>query len=347
MVRRPPREFEQFLSRVRRRFIVLRVVERAGLGVLFACAAAIPLLLIALWLGRPTAPLAPMALLIGALGGLVWGVLARPTPLEAAMEADRQLGWADLLGSALSVMDRSDDPWARAVQLAADQRCRGALARSVILNRLGARAWGGIGLAGALVSVLALAPTYSTPSQAEENPHYSAGAVSLRPQEQASVPSARQGRRAFAQPDPEDADAARSGQEPDATGESQANRQQDSKAPPPHAKGTGDSQGTGGGESHTNVKDPGALREAQHASRATAADPTGAPKSGSGHASNASRGAVGSQAGNSSAGTAGASAPPWQSADWPSEVKQAHEAVESGQVPDAYRDVIRGYFDRQ
>jgi hypothetical protein len=36
--------------------------------------------------------------------------------------------------------------------------------------------------------------------------------------------------------------------------------------------------------------------------------------------------------------------PPWKGADWPSEVRQARMALERGHIPDAYRDLVNGYF---
>lgn len=347
VVRQKSREFEQFVRRVRRRFVVLRVVERVGLGILFACAAAIPLLLIALWLGQPAAPLAPAALLVGALGGGVWGILTRPTPLEAAMEADRQLGWADLLGSALSVGDRSDDPWARAVALAADERCRGAAARAVILNRLGARAWGGIGLAGALVLILGLMPTYSTLTQAQEGSHApGSDMLSMHADQQASRFSTRAPRRTAIQAEPEDAGRDRVGEEPTADDSSKANQQPSSQAAKPHDS-TGASNSRGAGSSHTNVKDPGALAQAQQNTGSASANPQGAARDGSGRGSAFPSDATGENSGTASQESSAPAPPAWQSAEWPADVNRAHQAIESGQIPDAYRDVVRGYFDRQ
>lgn len=348
MVRHQPREFERFLTRVRRRFVVLRLLERVGLGMLFACAAATPLLLIALWLGRPAWPLAPAALLVGALAGLVWGILARPTALDAAMEADRQLGWADLLGSALAVDGRSSDPWAAAVQSAADERCRATRARSVILNRLGARAWGGIGLAGALVLVLALVPTYSTPSQAEEDGQLSTAALQAEGAQQPppTISSVAQRRRTVPQQEPEDTNRVTSGADPAEPDHSRADHLQRAQATPPHSAGQADSQARGGGESHTDVKNAGALPDSGHARGAPSEDAAGEPNAGSGRGSKSPAASAGQQTGTVSQDSAASPTPPWASPDWPAQVKRAHQAMESGEIPDAYRDVLRGYFDR-
>lgn len=346
MVRAPSREFEQFVRRVRRRFVVLRVVERVGLGVLFACGAAIPLLLIALWLGQPAAPLAPTALIVGALGGLVWGILTRPTPLEAAMEADRQLGWADLLGSALAVGDRSDDSWARAVTLAADERCRGTAARAVILNRLGARAWGGIGLAGALALIVGLMPSYSTLTQARENSHApGSNVLSLRPDEQGSRFSARAPRRTVTQAEPEEASRDHVGEDTTGIDGSAANRTPVSQAQPHDSTGSPESRGAG--SSHTDAKEPGALVQGKQNTGAASVNPQGVAGTGSGGRSPSSSDSAGSESGTASQESSAPAPPPWQSSDWPADVNRAHQEIETGQIPDAYRDVVRGYFDRR
>src|SRR5579872_2041700 len=118
--------FELFLRRVHRRHLVFHLLERTGLGILGACLAALPLVLIVVWRQESAVPLTAAALALGATTGLSWGFLTRPGKLAAALEADRQLRWADLLSSALTVRARAaDDPWALAVLATADARCSG------------------------------------------------------------------------------------------------------------------------------------------------------------------------------------------------------------------------------
>ncbi|MDB5300045.1 MAG: hypothetical protein JWO87_1708, partial [Phycisphaerales bacterium] len=38
------------------------------------------------------------------------------------------------------------------------------------------------------------------------------------------------------------------------------------------------------------------------------------------------------------------SAPPWKSANWPTDVDRARRALDAGQIPAAYRDLVRTYF---
>jgi hypothetical protein len=37
---------------------------------------------------------------------------------------------------------------------------------------------------------------------------------------------------------------------------------------------------------------------------------------------------------------------PWQSSDWPDDARRAQNLIESGQVPDSRRDLVREYFER-
>ena len=128
---------DRFVGAVHRRYVVQRLLERTGLGVLGGCAAAALLLPLLLWQDRPAVPAAAGALCLGGALGLLWGVTRRPTLLGAAMEADRQLGLADLLGTATALARGgrgTGDPWAGAVLASADARCRELRPRSVLLR---------------------------------------------------------------------------------------------------------------------------------------------------------------------------------------------------------------------
>ena len=339
--------FEQFVRRVRRRFLVLRLLERAGIGILLACAAAVPLLLIALWRDQPALPIAAVALIVGATAGVLWGILTRPTPIETALEVDRQLGWADLLGSALAVGEGTGDPWAQAVTASADARCRGISPSSVILNRLGARAWGGIGLAASLVVTLGLLPTYPTLSEAREErpPAPLHSLLASRANEHSSFKAAPGGRRAARAEEPQDANATREGSGSDVAPDQKTGSPGAELTRPPRADGNLEEQGSG--SSRTDVKDSGAVPRAQQATGAASNSHGTNAAAGSGKSASSQQGSDEAVSGVGSTEQSAPSAPPWQSSDWPRQVQRAHEAMESGRVPDSYRDVVRGYFDRQ
>src|SRR4051794_28609040 len=124
-----PSPMARFLRAVHRRHVLLRLTERAGLGTLAGAAAAVVLLALAIWKAWPVGGTVALAAVgVGTLLGLLWGVIRRPRPLAAAVEADRQLGLHDLLGTALVMrrqLNGADDPWAAAVLAVAEDRCRG------------------------------------------------------------------------------------------------------------------------------------------------------------------------------------------------------------------------------
>ena len=321
-----------------------------GLGVLGGCAAALPLLGILLWRGLPAISLTLAAVAAGALAGMFWGVIARPNLLAAAMEADRQLGWSDLLSSAIVVRrTASNDSWAAAVMAEADSRSRGVSPASVVLNRLGARAWGGIGLATALVVVLGLIPTYATSTQAGDTS--SARATSLiapDATEPRSVPQSEGNRRHTSdEQDPEDPTRSRmnsvepvtKSQGDKSVGPSGDNSHHETTAVDPNGHGTGAS------ESHvSNNSRPSVSHLATHA-RATGSGE--GPVGGGVGESSANHNSGGAASGNAAGALSrSAQVPPWQSSDWPVDAQRAGHAIDSGEIPDSYRDVVREYFDR-
>jgi hypothetical protein len=348
-VHNPPSGFQHFLSRVHRRYVFVRVLERMGLGVLGGCAAALPLLAILLWRGLPAISLTLAAVVAGALTGIFWGLIARPNLMAAAMEADRQLGWSDLLSSAIAVRGTASvDSWAAAVMAEADLRSRGVSPASVVLNRLGARAWGGIGLATALIVVLGLIPTYPTSTQAGDTS--SARATTLIAPDGAesrSLPQSRGDRRhTLDEQEPEDrarnrmneAELATKSQGDKALGPSGDNSHHQATAADPNGHGTGASQ------SHVSNNPRSALSDAATHARASSG---GVPAAGGVGESSANHYTGGAASGNAAgAPSRSAQVPPWQSSDWPANAQRAGHAIDSGEIPDSYRDVVREYFDR-
>ena len=332
----PRSNFERFLAKVHRRYLALGLVERAGLGLLASCAAGLPLVVLAIWKGIPAGPLAVGALGLGALGGFLVGLLHRPTLHDTATEADRQLETSDLLSTALAVQ-HNPDPWAGAVIASADRWSQTAAPSSVILNRLGARAWGGIGLATALVLVLTLLPTYATPIQAADpstngsNPAHGTDS---------SYAAANNPRRSTPEQNPEDLRTnPQAADGPASRPEGSTESRNDNGRQNP-----GRDAASGRGESHTPSKsDP--LKNATDSTQARRASPTGRSTDGAGRAAKnaASGNSDASQVGDSELSTLLA---PWKSSEWPQQAQQAIHAVDSGQVPAAYRDVIQGYFER-
>lgn len=347
-MRKSPVGSERFVRRVYWRYVVLRVLERVGLGILTACVAALPLLGILIWRGSPAIWTAIIALAIGAAAGGIWGIVTRPNLLSAALEADRQLDWADLLSSAIIVRAFAEnDPWVGAVCAAADTRCRGVSPSTVVLHRLGARAWGGIGLAAALVLAMGLVPTIVAPTRGEEPRSVSSNSLDAMTGEQSGPQGSNTAitRRTATQQEPEDARASRMNgvdQPPPAAGRQESSADADAQ----RGNTTNDPNGHGTGASQS--KDPNSPNHLATAS-GTQARPGADGKHTSGGAGQSSSqppdgGAASGQAAGHSNRSPG-SAPPWASAQWAADSQRAKAAVESGRIPDSYRDVIRGYFD--
>jgi len=253
-----------------------------------------------------------------------------------------------LMSRALSVSDRSpNDSWISTLLAVADEHCRTVLPSTVVFNRLGARAWGGIGLATLLVIVLGLMPTYAIPTRAE-NSHASSDvgiAESEYPDSLHSMATPSLSRRTPGQEDPDDATASRiAGVEPrgdpDAANPSASDQQQ------ANASST-DPNGRGSGASHSDSPRGNTMNSATTGTRWRDASGIGKPSGGAGES------AVNEVDGNDASGQAAGSngdgfrpAPPWESRDWAAQSQRALNALKDGRIPDAYRDVVRGYFER-
>jgi hypothetical protein len=345
-----PQPFERFVAAVHRRMVLLRALERLGLCVLGGCAVALLLMPILFTRGEPTGALVMAALGTAAVTGALWGVLSRPTRLAAVTEADRQLHLADLLGTALTLpRDRPPDGMEQSVLALANARCRQATPSAVVLNRLGARSWGGIGLALALVAGLNLLGPDAARS---ENPVVSGPRSwtqtdTSRPDDlprTARPPTPPDLRRAKPGTGSDDPDPLRS-QVPDASAQTP---QPPTAIDPASTAPGGGGDGAGAGSSQSQARNDSGTPLSPGARSTAASSSGGEPAAGGGAAGRDAPDTPGTSAGTTAGGSPPGrkAAPIWRSEGWPLARDAAEAAVRDGRVPDAYRDLVRGYFDR-
>src|SRR5947209_3912906 len=116
--------FERFMRAVHRQHVIVRTLEHAGWGLIGGGVPARVILLIAWIFARPALPAVGATLLLGIICGLATGWWRRPSKLDSAIEADRQLNLADLLSTAWLHGRSPRDPWVQTVLNIADARCR-------------------------------------------------------------------------------------------------------------------------------------------------------------------------------------------------------------------------------
>ncbi len=344
------RHLDRFVRAVHRRWVGVRVAESVGVGVLGGCAVALLMLPILLWRGEPALPVVLMTATMAALAGLIAGLLRRPSLMSAASEADRQLHLADLLSTALLTRSRAPaDAWAMMIVAHADARCRTLSPNAVVLNRLGGRAWGGIGLMTALVLTLGLMSAGPQPwaavarggvavetgrrdPSAPDAPRASLTASTRAPGE---TPQSRR--------DPHDRREAGIDRETEGS-TSAAGPSNDDDSRPGSA-----SEGGGAGEGLGLATSP---RESDGSASPTGASPTASPTHSDGVGAGGGASSVpvdqsdDSAPGFTAAARSGAAATPaWRGASVPVDGQQPLSGVDDRRVPDGYRDLVRAYFD--
>ncbi len=333
-------EFDDFVSAVHRRAVVMAVVERIGLSLAAGAGVACLLALAAGWRGVDVWPIVFAIVAVSVVVGIAWGVMRRPTALDAIMQADQQLNCADLLSSALlsSATDSTDDStgdFGQAVRVMADRACAKHSPSEVMLARYGVRAWGGIGLAWAMVIVISLLAGNGATSQAHEKGSLVVNAAALK-----SSDPFNSARRDIRTPGGHEATSDTHSQFGGPIGPNHAvanTASAQGKPTSPAAAGGQESADTG-----RAAVDP--TRNAI-ATNAHPPSPTATLTAGGDGAASSNHATPGkSSTGVVAARPADRPAAPWSSDRWPTDRDAALHAVQSGQVPDAYRDLVRDYF---
>jgi hypothetical protein len=328
-------QLQIFLSRAQMRWTLLRIVESIGISTLIASGAAMVLSPILLMRGQPSMALALTLLIACVPVGLIVGLIRRPSRTATALEADRQFDLADLLATAMSVQKNENvDSWHTAIIAVAERRCAALSPNTLVLNHLGVRAWGGIGLSCAIALTLGLFASSPSSSTAQpradeltsmtpfESPDQSSPAMQINSSSQFATP-------VDANPN-ESEDSQRSS---DTESQSKADRSSQ------NALGS-QTAGSGAGRSQTDSKSTAPLRSSQNVSSEDRRGDVAASGSSS------SRDAVGSDAvTGGSVSPRNLNAAPWRSTELESDSDRTAGKSLDPALPDQYRDLVRSYFD--
>ncbi len=342
-----PNQVDRFVSAVHRRMLFLRAVERLGLCLLGACVVLFVLMPILIWRSQSTAQLTLVTLAAALLAGIAWALTSRPGKLAAAMEADRQLKLHDLLGTAL-LLQRSSSPDAieQLVISQAQASCSQFSPATVVLHRLGARGWGGIGLAALLVGGLYLMGPDTSRAEARASTSPKSWQETELENDKANTthllftPDMRRQREGNGSdedpPKPDSSNPDQSNADATAANTSQA----------AHNDAGATQEGTGGGAAQSASKTNPA-KTTDTASGVSHTNSQGTDTAGGGGTSTENGNTTGKSGNTAAAVKSHKPAPIWQSRSWPADQESARSAIRSGQIPDAYRELVRDYFERE
>ncbi len=351
--------FDRFVRNLHRRYFLLRGLERIGLALLFGCGGAVILMPILWWRGGSVFPAAVLSFTISVVIGLVMAILGRPTPLDAIMEADRQLKLADLLGTAWAIRrsslskSTSPDPWKATLLTLAEMRCRQLSPSTVLLHRWTSRRWGGVGLAMILILTLGLLSSQSARTQAgTESDALFAHPDSLGgpPLIARSVPdtSASHSPTRPRSTDPDDSANESQPSQPGARTDSDKTDPFSPNSADAHPPSAGDPNGSGAGATATSAAKsalPTLDLANDHASR-----PGQGPTASGGQSANLSDNHASDSppfAGLTGSPNASTNPPPWQNPGWSEAQQKSRDTVQSRPTYEPYRDLIRDYFERR
>jgi hypothetical protein len=339
-------QLDSFLKRVHRRWTLWRVLEHAAIGVLGGCAFAAIVGTVAYSRGDSALPFCAAGIVPGAAVGALLGWIRRPSILQAAMEADRQLHLKDLLSTALSAASgqtiRADglhDAWSGTLQTLAEARCVSLSPSDLMLRRLSPRAWGGVGLAAAMVLTLGVISSNPLVSRAGLS---SRGSAAVTP---APAESARASTDSPSSADGDDSSRRESAKsivpasdDPSTVVASASSAQTDQTS-------SVGKDGSGGGAGRTEAHP----RAAEHPDNPNLAgrdaSAGGAPVGGAGTPdATAQRHQAGGGTVSNDASTRPAA--PWRAASWSADQQAANQALEQRKIPDEYRKLVRDYFAR-
>lgn len=340
-------QLDRFITAVHRRMILLRAAERLGLCLLGGCIVLFILMPILIWRSQGTTQLALVTLGTALFAGIAWALTSRPAKLAAAMEADRQLKLHDLLGTAL-LLQRTTSPGEieQTVIAQAQASCSEFSPATVVLHRLGARGWGGIGLAAALVGGLYLMSPDTSRAQASASTSPKSWQETELENEKANAthlvatPDMRRQREGGgSDEDPLKSDPADPDQSTPAATATNTNQAA-------HNDAGATQEGTGAGAAQSASKTNPA-KTTDNTSGNSRTNSQGTQTAGGGGTATENGNTTGKSGSTAAPVKSHKPAPIWQSQSWPADQESARSAIRSGQVPDAYRELVRDYFERE
>ena len=300
------------------------------------------LLPILLWRGEEGRTVAFVFPSLGAVLGSLVGFRKRPKLRAVAEFADARFGTADLLATALALRG-SSEPWNINILKMADSRSAGISPALLTPHRLGPRAWSGILLAlmAALTlgflsftTSLDLAQASAAPTSTDAWREWENSGTHHIESLQLTVPTAREAR-AETTPDSQSMPGT------DAAPSNTGTMEKSSGSP---REGQAD-LGASGGSARTNSAQVEMPRDHPGlSSDDTVANALIASGGGGLEVHNRSDG--GATAGEVSSKPADR-VEAWSSSNWPAARAAALNAIQDGRVPDAYRILVRDYFQNQ
>ncbi|HEX4796698.1 MAG TPA: hypothetical protein VH370_23100 [Humisphaera sp.] len=333
---------------LRRRQTLIRLLEAGGVSLAAGCLISLPILAHEIWRHQSSSALPPLVLIVFSFIGMTWAWSRRPSLLAVAVEADRQLGLKELLATSLHC-GHCDPAFAESLRQEAERRAAKVRPSQVHLARMTLRSWSGIGLLLALVLSLNFAAHTNSSGREvalNEPAHSSGQSVASAPDRPLVDLSLDSGRRARVEQDPEDPDASKFGQHSASPNDAATTRESIANAYPPRSNQRS-SAGVGSGMSRSDPSRAHSVPTTDLAphSSANPAVPTGQTGSGSGPGRSGNAGA------NADATASGvvvapnlAKAADWHSGAWQAQVDRARQSLQNGQVPPAYRELVREYF---
>lgn len=337
----PSHDFLRFVRAVHWRMGVMRAVEGMGLGVLGGAVLGLCVMGVTLWRGQMAGGAGLGVMAAAGVIGAIWGTMRRPDMLRAAMQADRQLELKDLLSTALTARD-SADPWATTVVALADHCCQSLQPRQVVLNRLGARAWGGIAMTVLLCVSMALLAPSAAPSLASDSAvaFVSPDELDRMADDQGRLGEMRRAPQRQRSAEPDRPSGITAGVDDPAQGE-----QHGDAVDSDHHAEVANPEGAGGGEGRTQTTHEPDRLTIRPSDLSNASPDGDASSAGGGVMGDGMTGAQ-PPAGLHTSTAAPAPVAPWESDQWNSSRNEALDDIERNQVPGEYRELVREYFTR-